>query len=129
MRWRDPQRAGLLMWAYFLISLAVGPVIFIRAGTGSPGSAGHASGAIVSAFLAWRVTKGGRVSRTLLIVVAEIAFLATASQIASRFGWLIFGALAAYAVQIALLLSPTVYQRTRQPDWVAPAGWPGSGHR
>jgi hypothetical protein len=123
MRWRDPRRAGLLMWAYFLISVAVGSGISIRAGTGPSGPTGHLSGAIVSAFFAWRVTQGGRVSRTLLIVVTEIAFLATASQIASRFGWLVFGTLAAYAVQIALLLSPAVYLRTREPDWVPPAVW------
>ena len=123
MLWRDPRRAGLLMGTYFLISLAAGPVVYIRVGSGPPGLAGHAFGAVVAGFLAWRVTRGGRVSRTLLIIAAEIAFLVTASEIASRFGPAIFGMLAAYAAQVALLLSPAVYQRTRAPGWAAPAGW------
>ena len=50
-------------------------------------------------------------------------FLVTASEIASRFGLAVFGMLAAYAAQVALLLSPAVYQRTRAPGWAAPAGW------
>jgi hypothetical protein len=123
MLWRDPRWAGLHMWGYFLISLAVGPVIFTRAGGAPPGLASHVLGAVASAFFAWRVTRGGRVSRTLLILVAECAFVVTASAIASRFGPLIFGLLAAYAVQVALLLSPSVYRRTRAPGWAEPAGW------
>lgn len=119
MLWRDPRRAGLLMGAYFLISLAVSP----------PGLAGHVFGAAAAGFLAWRVTRGGRVSRTLLIIAAEIAFLMTAFAIASGFGPAVFGLLAAYAAQVALLLSPAVYQRTRPPGWAAPPGGPGSGRR
>ncbi len=113
MLWRDPRRAGLLMGAYFLISVAVGP----------PGLAGHVFGAAAAGFLAWRVTRGGRVSRTLLIIAAEIAFLVTASGIATNFGPALFGPLAASAAQVALLLSPAVYQRTRPPGWAAPPGW------
>src|ERR1700733_11719170 len=97
MLWRDPRRAGLLMGAYFLISLAAGPFVYIRVGSGPPGLAGHVFGVVVAGFLAWRVTRGGRVSRTLLIIAAEIAFLVTASEIASHFGPAIFGMLAAYA--------------------------------
>lgn len=123
MLWRDPRRTGLLMGTYFLISLAAGPVVYLRVGSGPPGLAGHVFGAVIAGFLAWRVTRGGRVSRTLLIIAAEIAFLVTASEIASRFGPAIFGMLAAYAAQVALLLSPAVYQRTRAPGWAAPAGW------
>jgi hypothetical protein len=123
MLWRDPRRAGLLMGAYFLISLATGPVVFVRAASGPSGVAGHVFGAIVAGFFAWRVTRGGRVSRTILIIAAECTFLVTASGIASRFGPVIFSLLAAYAAQVALLLSPAVYQRTRTPGWAGPAGW------
>jgi hypothetical protein len=45
----------------------------------------------VTAFLAWRVTRGGRISPTLLIIGTEIGFLVTASGIASRCGVLVFG--------------------------------------
>jgi len=123
MLWRDPRRAGLLMGAYFLISLAAGPVVYAEVGSGPPAPAGHVFGAAAAGFLAWRVTRGGRVSRTLLIIAAEIAFLVTASGIASSFGPVLFGLLAAYAAQVALLLSPAVYQRTRPPGWAAPPGW------
>ena len=123
MLWRDPRRAGLLMGAYVVLSLAAGPVVSTRVGSGPPGLAGHVFGVVVAGFLAWRVTQGGRVSRTLLIIDAEIGFLVTASVIASRFGPAVFALLAVYAAQAALLLSPAVYQRTRPPGWAAPVGW------
>jgi hypothetical protein len=55
--WRDPRRAWLLMWAYFLLSLAVGPVISLYIGPAgpSPMSASHWYNWIFSAFFAWRV--------------------------------------------------------------------------
>lgn len=123
MLWRDRRWAGLLMGAYFLISLVAGPVVYPRVGSGPLGPEGHVFGAAVAGFLAWRVTRGGRVARTLLIITAELAFLITASGIASNFGSALFALLAAYAAQVALLLSPAVYQRTRPPGWTAPPGW------
>jgi hypothetical protein len=59
----------------------------------------------------------------LLIMVTEVAFLAAAFAIASRFGPLVFGVLVAYAAQLALLFSPAVYQRTRPPGWPGPVRW------
>ena len=123
MLWRDPRRAGLLMAASFLISLAVGPSVFLNTGSGPPGLGTHVLGALVSAFFAWRVTRGGRISRMLLVISAELAFLATAFEIASRFGPVVFSVLIANAAQIALLLSPAVYQRTRPPDWAGRVRW------
>jgi hypothetical protein len=120
---RDPRRAGLLMAAYFLISLAPGPSVFVTNGSGPPGPGTHVLGALVSAFFAWRVTLGGRISRMLLVMSAEIGLLTTAFEIASRFGPVVFGVLIANAAQIALLLSLAVYQRTRPPDWAGPVGW------
>jgi len=123
MLWRDPRRAGLLMAAYFLISLAVGPSVFLKVGSGPPGVGTHVLGALGTAFFSWRVTRGGRISRMLLVMSAEIGFLTTAFEIASRFGPLVYGVLIAYAAQIALLLSPAVYQRTRPPDWAGRVRW------
>ena len=123
MLWRDPRRAGMLIAASFLISLAVGQSVFLKVGSGPPGIGTHVLGALVSAFFAWRVTRGGRISRMLLVISAEIGFLTAAFEIASRFGPVVFGVLIASAAQIALLLSPAVYQRTRPPDWAGPAGW------
>lgn len=123
MQWRDPRQAGLLMTGYVLIALAVGPVVFAKTGTGGPGLAGYVWGALASAFFAWRVTRGGRISRMLLLILVVIAFALTASMIASRFGPLVFGLLIGYAAQLAVLLSPAVYRRTRPLDWDGPAGW------
>ena len=118
--WRDPRRAGWLMWAYFLLSLVAGSVIYLRVGPASSGQAGHGYNWIFSAFFAWRVTRGGRISRMLLILGAGLGCLATAFTVARHFGPATFGVLVIYVVQLALLMSPSVYQRTRPPDWAEP---------
>ena len=123
MLWRNPRRAGWLMAAYVLLSLAVGPDVFSKTGTGPVGPGAQVFGALTAAFFAWRVTRGGRISRMLLIMATGIAFLVTAFVIASRFGPLVFGVLVAYGVQLALLLSPAVYQRTRPPGWAGRVRW------
>ena len=123
MLWRNSRWAGLMMMAYVLLSLAVGPDVFSTTGPGPVGLQAHVFGALAAAFFAWRVTRGGRISRMLLIMVTEVAFLAAAFTIASRFGPLVFGVLVAYAAQLALLFSPAVYQRTRPPGWPGRVGW------
>jgi hypothetical protein len=123
MLWRDPRWTGLLMVGYFVLSLAVGPDGFFRAHTRPVGLGTTAFGALAAAFFAWRVTRGGRVARMLLIVSTGVAFAATAFEIAPRFGPVVFAALVASAAQLALLLTPAVYQRTRARGWVGPTGW------
>jgi hypothetical protein len=108
--WRDPRRAGLLMVAYFLLSLVTGPVISVRIGTGG---LSWLAGWVVSGILAWRVTHGGRIARTLLIVDAGAGLIASVIFLAIRFSWAEAGLLAACAAQVALLLSPAAYERTR----------------
>jgi hypothetical protein len=125
MLWRNPRWAGMLMVAYVLLSLAATPDVFSKTSPGPVGPGAHVFGALAAAFFAWRVTRGGRISRMLLIVVTEAAFLAAAFAIASRFGPLVFGVLVAYAAQLALLFSPAVYQRTRPPGWPGRVRWTG----
>jgi hypothetical protein len=108
--WRDPQRAGLLMGGYLLLSLATGPAIVVRIGTGALSGLG---GWALLAFFAWRVTRGGRISRMLLVVVAAAGLIAAVIALAIRFSWADLCLLAASGAQVALLLSPAVYQRTR----------------
>ncbi|TVZ05149.1 hypothetical protein EAS64_11150 [Trebonia kvetii] len=118
--WHDPRRAGWLMWAYFLLSLIVGSVVYLSVGPASSGQPGHGYNWIFSAFFAWRVTRGGRISRMLLILGAGLGYLETAFTVARHFGPATFGVLAIYIVQLALLMSPSVYQRTRPRDWAEP---------
>jgi len=118
--WRDPRQAGLLMCAYFALALAVGPAIYfditVSSGNGPAGPPSFLWGAALSAFFAWRVTRGGRISRMLLIIATGATYLGTASMIAHHFTPATFGKLAALAAQIALLVSPAVYLRTRPAD-------------
>jgi hypothetical protein len=107
--WRDPRRAGLLVGAYFLLSLATGPAFPVRIGTGP---LSWLLGWAFSAFLAWRVTRGGRISRMLLIVVSGAGVIGALILLAISLSWAELGLLAASGAQVALLLSPAVYQRT-----------------
>ncbi|MBO0817429.1 MAG: hypothetical protein J2P30_20060 [Actinobacteria bacterium] len=78
----------------------------------------------VAAFLAWRVSRGGRVSRVILLIVTALSFGGAAFMQARSWSPLVFGLLAIYGAQFLLLVSPAVYQRTR-PGAVpgqAPAG-------
>jgi hypothetical protein len=95
-------------------------------------------GAIVfAAFLAWRVTREGSFARGLIILYTISGIAGHAGLLSSpgmRSGSLIsLGLLAIYLVQIALLVSTPVYNRTRKnqadlaPDgarlWVLPPRW------
>lgn len=111
--WRDPRRAGLLMGVYFLLSLATGPGISVRIGTGT---LSRPVGWVLLAFLVWRVTRGGRISRMLLLLIAGGGFIAGIILLAIGFSWPQLGLLAAGGAQVSLLLSPAVYQRTRPAD-------------
>jgi hypothetical protein len=99
----------------FSASLAVSPIIYLYIGSAgvSPMSPGRWYDWIFSAFFAWRVARGGRVSRMLLIIGAGEGYLDASSRIAYQFTPELVGHLAIYAAQIALLLSPAVYLRTR----------------
>jgi hypothetical protein len=119
--WRDPRRAGLLMGAWFLVSLLVRPVVYVHAGTGGtplqpPTGVAQVSAWVVSAFFAWRVARGGRISRMLLIIAAGAGLIAAVIALAIGATPAELGQLAATGAQLALLLSPAVYQRTRPAD-------------
>jgi len=122
--WVDPRRAGWLMSAYFLLSLVTGPVIYFKVGYAPLAAGAGALGPVFSAFFAWRVSRGGRVSRVLLFVGAVLSCLAAASVVALRFTPAALGVLAAGGAQLAVLLSPAVYQRTRWGGGAARTGEP-----
>jgi hypothetical protein len=118
---RDPRQAGLVMFIWFLLTLVTGPVVSLGVAGGPRWSPGQVAGYVPTAFFAWRVTRGGRVSWMLLIIGTWIAFLATAWTTARNFGLPAFGMLAVYLVQFALLVSPAVHLRTRAPGRAEPA--------
>jgi hypothetical protein len=88
----------------------------------------------IAAFLAWRVTRGSSFARGLIILstIGGIAGLLNSPGMRSG-GLISLGLLAIYLVQIALLVSTPVYNRTRKnqtglpPDgsrpWVIPPRW------
>jgi hypothetical protein len=90
--------------------------------------------ALVAAFLAWRVTRGGWFARSLIFLYTVQGAFAFISSGSARSGSLAgFGFLGIYAIQVALLISTPVYNRTRRPEergeepvtrlWVTPPGW------
>ena len=78
----------------------------------------------LAAFLAWRVSRGGRPSRVILIILGILSFAGDAFIGTRSWSLLVLLLLAIYAAQIALLVSPAVYQRTRRDPltgWAATA--------
>jgi hypothetical protein len=131
--WRKP---GALMTAYLILFGIAGP-----RPTGSfPATAAQLAHAVnpaaiaIAAFLAWRVTRGSSFARGLIILSTIGGIAGLLNSPSMRSGSLIsLGLLAIYLVQIALLVSTPVYNRTRKnrtglaPDgsrlWVLPSRW------
>jgi len=123
--WRN--NAGGLLAIYLLLGLAA----VAAAGAARPALSCLASAKCwvpyddqpswlpVMAFLAWRVSRGGRVSWIGLIGWSALGYTAVATTIASVWSLPALSLLAIYAIQIALLTSPAVYQRTRGDDHAA----------
>jgi hypothetical protein len=79
---------------------------------------------LITAFLAWRVSRGGRISRVLLILGSELSYAKAALSIAAAWDVTVAVQLTLYAAQIALLISLPVYGRTRPaPVLVRARGW------
>lgn len=76
----------------------------------------------VAAFLAWRVSRGGRVSRGILLIVTTLSFGGAAFMHAPPWSPLVLGLLAIYGTQMVILVSPAVYQRVRREAPPAQAG-------
>lgn len=131
--WRNP---GVLMIAYLILFGIAGPW------TSGPFPATavqvvHAvdpDAIVIAAFLTWRVTRGGSLARGLIIFYTVGGIISLLNSPGMRSGSLIsLGLLAVYLVQIALLVSTPVYNRTRKNQtglapnesrlWVLPPRW------
>jgi hypothetical protein len=79
---------------------------------------------LVTVFLTWRVSRGGRISRALLIIGSGMSLAASALAVARLWDVSIVALATISAAQIALLVSPPVYGRTRPtPIAVRAPGW------
>jgi hypothetical protein len=111
------------MTVYFLLSVASGPVIYIDVDPAPLGLAGSHLGWLLTAFFAWRVCRGGRISRALLIIGTVFLCLSVAIAAVHRLTPAPLGVFTAAGVQLAVLVSPAIYWRTR------PLGWTGRPSR
>jgi hypothetical protein len=135
--WHKP---GVLMTAYVALYVAAGarshgaPFPATVSQFLSPPDLGPV---LIGAFLAWRVTRGGWLSR-VLIVVFTVGLMQKVLWGSGMTSGGLFGlsVLAVYLVQIALLVSTPVYERTRKdmadhpPSsarlWPTPPWWMGA---
>jgi hypothetical protein len=79
---------------------------------------------MIVVFLVWRVSRGGRISRMILIIVSGLSYVSAVLAVARSWDLLIVALIIIFAAQIALLVSPAIYGRTRRaPIQVRAEGW------
>jgi hypothetical protein len=119
-RWRRPGADEILL--VFLLLAAFGFICSWLAHSYS--SQNPVSSFLSTAFLAWRVSRGGRISRMILITGSCAACAVAALAVARLWDVAVAALVIIGAVQIALLVSPPVYGRTRRtPVQVRARGW------
>jgi hypothetical protein len=78
--------------------------------------AGHGVDLLILAFLVWRVSRGGRISRGLLIFECLLGYLHVVLSVARVWNVFAVAALAAWLVCLAILVSPAVRMRALARD-------------
>ena len=120
-RWRRPG-AGEILVVYVLLG-ALGFIV---------GQLSHSASLRdvlwpfpVTAFLAWRVSRGGRVSRMILLLAGEASYATAVLAVARLWDPAIAAMVVICAAQVLLLLTTPVYGRTRRPApvLVRAPGW------
>jgi hypothetical protein len=119
-RWRRPG-AGEILLVYLLLAAIGFGWNWLSHTHSSPATLWSF---LITAFLTWRVSRGGRISR-MILVIGSVASCATAVlAVARQWDLSVLALVIIGAAQVALLLSPPVYGRTRRPAPV-PARAPG----
>jgi hypothetical protein len=119
-RWRRPGAHEILQ--VFLLLAAIGSVCSWL--SHSQDQNNPLSSFLVSAFLTWRVSRGGRISRMLLILGSGASYTAAALDVARLWNAGVAVLLIVGAAQVALLVSVPVYWHTRAaPVTVRVEGW------
>ena len=111
--WRE--QPGPLLAAFLVLYALSAPTAFTLTSDlgGKPAVLISIPWLILVPFLTWRVWRGGRISRVLLIVNGVLGYAWIALHLARLWRPLDAWLLASLAAQVALLVSPAVYQRTR----------------
>jgi len=119
-QWRRPGADEILL--VFMLLAVIGSVWSWLSHTVSPQDALWSI--VLTAFLTWRVSRGGRISRMILIIISGLSFAAVALDVARLWDRAAIAVAIICAAQIALLVSPPVYGRTRPtPIPVRAGGW------
>jgi hypothetical protein len=113
-RWRRPGADEVLL-VYTLLATIGFTWSWLSHSYGPQNPVSWLSSVLVTAFLARRVSQGGRVSRMILIIVSCASYAGTALAVARRWDLTIMALVIIYAAQVTLLASPPVDGRTRQP--------------
>lgn len=120
-RWRRPGVDEILL--VFLLLDVIGFICSGLSHSASPRNPALPS-FLTDAFLVWRVSRGGRISRMILIIGNGAAYAVTALAVARLWDVAVVVQVIISAVQIALLVSPPVYGRTRPtPIQVRAQSW------
>ena len=121
-RWRRPGADEILL--VFLLLAAIGFILSWLSHSYSPLERDPWS-FFVTVFLVWRVSRGGRISRVLLIIDSGGSCAVAALAVARMWDVAVVALVVIGAAQIALLVSPPVYGRTRRPVPIAvrARGW------
>jgi hypothetical protein len=119
-RWRRPG-AGEMLLAFLLLA-AITFTWSWPSHTASPQNT--LLPFLITAFLTWRVSRGGRISRMILIIGSGVSYAVVVLAVARFWDPAIMILVIICAAQIALLVSPPVYGRTRRPPIPSRAlGW------
>ena len=120
-RWWRPGASEIL-----LVYMLLATIGFIWDWQPSPSAGKESTLAtfLVTAFLGWRVARGGRISRMTLILISGGSYVVAVLSVARRWDFTFLALVIISAAQVALLASPPVYGRTRRPVPI-PARAPG----
>jgi hypothetical protein len=119
-RWRRPGADEILLSYVLLATIGfIGNWLSRSAGSQHP-----LPSFLITAFLAWRVSRGGWFARRILIVASFASGAVAAVVVARRWDLTVMALVIIAAAQVALLVSPPVYgriRRVRRPGGGLPA--------
>lgn len=120
-RWRRPG-AGEILLVYLLLGI-VDLLLIPRLRPVSSHDMLRTS--LAAVFLTWRVSRGGWISRAILVFLSLVFYAGDVLAIARSWDLTVVALVIIDAAQVLLLISPPVYGRTRRPRpvQVRASGW------